>query len=134
VHFAFTVALALAIFAYGRRLDAPWVGAAAAFLTFASPVVGIDGTSAYVDVAVAAIVFAVFYFLEIWDEGRNPGVLIAVGLLGGYAYAAKYTAFVILPFALAFVLWRARKLRPAIIVFLVSIVMFAPWMIKDYHP
>jgi F5/8 type C domain/Dolichyl-phosphate-mannose-protein mannosyltransferase len=132
VHFAFTVALALAILAYGRRLGKPWVGAAAAFLTFASPVVGIAGTSAYIDVAVGAIVFGAFYFLEIWDEGRNPAALIPVGLLAGYAYAAKYTAFVILPFALVFVLWRARKMRPAGTVFLYSIVMFAPWMLKDW--
>jgi hypothetical protein len=132
VHFAFTVALALAIFAYGRRLGKPWVGAAGAFLTFASPVVGVDGTSAYIDVAVAAIVFAVFYWLEIWDEGRNPAALIPVGLLAGYAYAAKYTAFVMLPFALVFVVWRSRKLRPVFTVFLYSVLMFTPWMIKDW--
>ena len=132
VHFAFLIALALAMFAYGRRLGKPWVGAAGAFLVFASPVVGIDATSAYIDVAVAAVVFAVFYFLEIWDEGRNPAALIAVGLLAGYAYATKYTAFVILPFALLFVLWRSRKLRPAVTVLLYSVLMIAPWVVKEY--
>jgi hypothetical protein len=132
VHFAFTVALALAMFAYGRRLGKPWVGAAAAFLTFASPIVGITGSSAYIDVAVAAIVFATFYWLEIWDDGRNPAALIPVGLLAGYAYAAKYTAFVILPFALVFVLWRSHKLRPALTVFLYSALMFVPWMAKNW--
>src|SRR5262249_51523664 len=70
-HFAFLIALALAVFAYGQRLGKPWAGAAAAFLVYASPVVGIDGTSAYIDVAVAAVVFAVFYWLEIWDELRD---------------------------------------------------------------
>ncbi len=100
VHFSFAVALALAMLAYGRRLGKPWVGAAGALLTYASPVVGIDGTSAYNDVAVAAIVFAVFYWLQIWDDsGSNDRMLVAVGLLAGYAYAAKYTAFVIFPFA-----------------------------------
>ena len=39
VHLAFTMALALAMFAYGRRLGKPWVGAAGAFLTYASPIV-----------------------------------------------------------------------------------------------
>ena len=68
VHFAFTVALALAILAYGRRIGKPWAGAAAALLTFASPVVGADGSAAYVDVATAAIVFAVFYWTELWDD------------------------------------------------------------------
>ena len=68
VHFAFTVALALAMLAYGRRIGKPWAGAAGALLTFASPVVGAAGSAAYVDVATAAIVFGVFYWTEIWDE------------------------------------------------------------------
>ncbi len=160
VHFAFAVALALAMLAYGRRLGKPWVGAAGALLTYASPVVGIDGTSAYNDVAVAAIVFAVFYWLQIWDESGNERVLIAVGLLAGYAYAAKYTAFVILPFALGFVLfrmgrtpWSARDalvpqkptrgsaadqgvrptfLRPLFTIAALAALMVVPWMLKDW--
>ena len=132
VHFAFLLALTLAILAYGRRIGKPWAGAAAAFLVYASPVVGIDGTSAYNDVAVAAIVFSVFYWLEIWDEHRDSRALIPVGLLAGYAYAAKYTAFVMLFYALGFVLWRARSLRPAAKVAALSFVMVAPWMLKDW--
>ena len=132
VHFAFAIVLALAMLAYGRRLGKPWVGAAGALLTFASPVVGIDGTSAYNDVAVAAIVFGVFYWLQIWDEQRNDSILIAVGLLAGYAYAAKYTTFVMLPFALGFVLWKARKIRPLITISGLAFLMFAPWMLKDW--
>ncbi len=93
VHFAFAIALALAMFAYGRRLGKPWAGAAAAFLTFASPVVGIDASSAYNDVALAAVAFAAFYWLQIWDDVRQDLLLIPVGLLCGYAYAVKYTGF-----------------------------------------
>ena len=37
-----------------------------------SPIVGEDGSSAYIDVGVAAIVFAVFYWIEIWDERAGP--------------------------------------------------------------
>ena len=33
--------------------------------------VGIDGTSAYNDVAVAAIAFTLFHLLQIWDEERD---------------------------------------------------------------
>jgi hypothetical protein len=132
VHFAFAVALALAMLAYGRRLGRPWVGAAGALLTFASPVVGIDGTSAYNDVAVAAIVFGVFYWLQIWDEHRADRILVAVGLLAGYAFAAKYTAFVMVPFALGFVLWRARQVRPLVTVAAFAILMLSPWMLKDW--
>jgi hypothetical protein len=132
VHLAFLVALALAMFAYGRRLGMPWVGAAGAFLTFASPVVGIDGSSAYNDVGVAAVVFSTFYWLEIWDETRDSRVLVPVGLMAGYAYATKYTACVMVLFALGFVAWRARKLRPLTTVALFSSAMIVPWMLKDW--
>ena len=37
VHYAFLVALAMAMFAYGRRIGKPWVGAAGALLVYASP-------------------------------------------------------------------------------------------------
>ena len=100
------IALAAAIFAFGLRIGKPWVGAAAALLVYASPVVGRDGTTAYIDVAVGAIVFGVFHWLEIWDFQREPRLLVIIGLVAGYAYAAKYTAFVMLPYALVFVAWR----------------------------
>jgi hypothetical protein len=132
VHFGFAIALALAMLAYGRRLGKPWVGAAGALLTFASPVVGVDGTSAYNDVAVAAIGFGVFYWLQIWDDQRDNRILIAVGLLAGYAFAAKYTAFVMLPFALGFVVWRARQIRPLIVVSALSILMVSPWLLRNW--
>jgi hypothetical protein len=85
VHFGFLIAVCLAVFAYGRRIGKPWVGAAASLLVYLSPVAGLDGTSAYIDLGVAAIVFSCFYWLEIWDAAQNPRFLIPIGLLAGYA-------------------------------------------------
>lgn len=136
VHFAFAVALALAILAYGRRLGKPWAGAAGALLTFASPVVGADASAAYIDVAAAAIVFAVFYWTELWDEQRDEQrewrLLIPVGLLAGYAYAAKYTAFPIAIYALGFVAWRARRLRPVLLVAGCALITAGPWIARNW--
>ncbi|MGD1093356.1 MAG: glycosyltransferase family 39 protein [Bryobacteraceae bacterium] len=132
VHFSFSVALALAVFAYGRRVSNAWVGGAAALLTYLSPVVMKDGSSAYIDVATAAVAFAVFYWLEIWDASRDPLLLIPVGLLAGYTYAAKYTAAVMLLYALGFVAWRARKIRPLLVVGTCAALMIAPWIVKDW--
>lgn len=132
VHLAFTAAVALAMFGYGRRIGMPWAGAAGALLTYASPIVGIDGSSAYTDLGVAAAVFSAFYWLEIWDSSREQPALIAVGIMAGYAYAAKYTAFVMVPFALGFVLWRARRWRLLVPVCAFAAVMILPWMLKDW--
>jgi len=132
VHFAFLLALAWAVLAYGKRIGKPTAGAAAALLVYLSPIVGIDGTTAYTDVATAAIVFSVFYWIQLWDANRDSRLLAAAGLLAGYCYAAKYTAFVMLIYAAGFVVWRTRKWRPALLLAGWSLSMAVPWMAKDW--
>ncbi|HTB13545.1 MAG TPA: glycosyltransferase family 39 protein [Bryobacteraceae bacterium] len=132
VHYAFLVALALAMFAYGRRIGKPWVGAAGSLLMYVSPVVGLDGSIAYNDCGVAAIAFSVFYFLELWDESREPRLLILIGFLAGYCYAAKYTAFVMTIYAVGFVAWRSRKMRALLVTAGCAAIMIVPWLAKDW--
>ena len=136
VHLLFLLDLPLLMFCYGRRFGFPIPAMAAAFLVFASPLVGWDGTSAYVDVAAATILFALFYLLQIWDARREPNFLILIGILAGFAYAAKYTAGVAVPYALGFVswqLWRGRKplLRPVLTVAAIAAIFILPWMLKN---
>ena len=68
VHLAFLAALPLAMLSYARRFGFGAAGAAAALFVFVSPIVGKDGSTAYNDVAVACIIFAVFHLLQIWLE------------------------------------------------------------------
>jgi hypothetical protein len=137
VHFAFLAALPLMMLNYGRRFGFAGAGAAGALFFFVSPVVGKDGSTAYNDVAVACILFAVFYLLEVWGETRQARLLIPIGLLAGFAYAAKYTAFLAVPYALVFVFWkllRSREpcLRPVVTVGVCAAVMMAPWLVKNW--
>jgi hypothetical protein len=137
VHFAFFVCVTFLILSYGRRIGRPAVGVAAALFFYASPVVGIDGSIAYTDVAVAAIVFGLFYLLQIWDEDKNSKLLVLIGMLAGFSVAAKYTAFVAVPYTIGFVawkLWRARKpvLRPVFATSLLALVFIAPWLLKNW--
>jgi hypothetical protein len=136
VHFAFLITLPLAMLSYARRFGLPVAGAAGALLVFVSPVVGIDGASAYIDVAVAAVLFGLFYLLQIWDQYRKPALLVLIGLLAGFGYAAKYTAFLAVPYALGFVAWkllRARRplLRPLLVIALCAAAMMIPWLAKN---
>jgi hypothetical protein len=60
-----------------------------------------------------------------------------VGLLAGFAFAAKYTAFVAAAYALGFVAWKTwRKrqalLRPVLVVGLCAAVSILPWMVKNW--
>ncbi len=137
VHLGHAVFLALAIFAFGRRLGKPWVGATAALFTFLSPVFGITASIAYIDAATAGVVFAAFYWLEIWDRERTVSVdawrlLIPVGLLAGYAFAAKFTAFSIGVYALGFVAWRARRWKSVVLVAACAALMAGPWIARNW--
>ena len=133
VHFAFLVALVWQMFAYGRRVGLPLAGACGALLVFASPVVGVDGASAYNDVAVAAIAFTLFHLLQIWDDVRSPRLLAAIGLVAGFGCAAKYTACLGVVYALGFVAWKSRRrIRETAIVALSAAIPIAPWVIKNW--
>src|SRR5581483_10794551 len=145
VHYSFLIALVFLILCYGRRIGRPDVGAAAALFTYACPIVLRDATIAYVDVALAANLFALFYLLQIWDENRNSKLLLPIGLLAGFGYEIKYTAIVAVPYAVGFVLWKLLRSRepdpksgrnavwrPALIVSAVAISCILPWMVKDW--
>jgi len=136
VHYAFLLCLTFLILSYGRRLGRPAVGVAGAIFVYASPVVGSDGSIAYIDVAVAAIAFGLFYLLQIWRDDRAPNLLVPVGILAGFAFAAKYTAFVAVPYALgcvAWYSWRAKRpvIRPVLVTGALAAAMIAPWLIKN---
>src|SRR5450759_3095427 len=100
IHFTYLCTLPLLMVCWGRRFGYPKAGLFAAILIFASPVIAKDGVSAYNDLAVATLIYAVFYLLQVWDDSESSNLLIVIGLLSGAAYGAKYTAFLTLPMSL----------------------------------
>ena len=131
VHFAFLLSLSWQVFAYGRRSGYPMPAACGALLLFVSPMIGVDATSAYVDVALAAVAFTLFHLLQIWDADRSPRLLLAIGVVAGFAYAVKYTGWVAVPYAMVFVGWKSRRLRSVLTVAVCAAVMVLPWMVKN---
>jgi hypothetical protein len=64
-------------------------------------------------------------------------LLVPIGLLAGFAFAAKYTAFLAVPYAVGFLGWkllRARRpvVRPLLMVSALALVMIAPWLVKNW--
>jgi hypothetical protein len=132
VHFAFLLALVWQMYRYGKRAGFPLAGACAAALVFASPVVGIDGISAYNDVALAAVAFTLFFLLQVWAEERNPRLLAAIGLVAGFGYAVKYTAWVGILYAVVLVAWRSRRVSDVAVVAGCAAAMVLPWAAKNW--
>jgi hypothetical protein len=136
-HLAFLGALPALLLAYGRRSGAGAAGAFAACLVFASPVFGIDGASAYNDVAVAALLFTVFYLTRLWAEQPSLPLSAAAGFVAGFCYGCKYTAFLAVPYGLLAIgigAWRKRLPGVAhLAVFsAAALAMIAPWLIKNW--
>jgi len=132
VHFSFLMALVWTMVCYGRRAGMVRPSVCAALLVFASPVVGIDGSSAYIDVAIAAIAFTLFYLLQLWDGRREPRLLLAIGLLAGFGFAAKYTAWTGVVYALGFVWWKARRWRDLAVTGGSAAALIVPWLMKNW--
>jgi hypothetical protein len=121
IHLAFLLALAWQLYR--------WSPAAALFI-FATPVIGIDATSAYNDVALAAIAFTLFHLIERWREQGGMRLAAGIGLVAGFALATKYTAALAIPYAIAMVAWRNR--RAALVTAAAAALVCAPWLIKNW--
>jgi hypothetical protein len=135
VHFTFLMILAGLIICYGRRLRFSAAGLFAAVLVITSPVVGKAGSSAYNDLGEAALLFAVFYLLQIWDENRESNLLILIGLLSGFSYAVKYPAVLSLLFGIGFVFSRAargERRRALLLLCSTAVIGILPWMLRDW--
>jgi hypothetical protein len=137
VHFVFQAVLPLLLLQFGRRTGNAWAGIFAAIVVYASPVVGIDGASAYNDVALATVLVAVFYLLQVWDEDQDHKLLLVIGILCGFAYGIKYTAATATILAAGFVAWRIWRrqqplLRPLGTLAAATALFAAPWAIRNW--
>ncbi len=137
VEFTFLGALGALICSFGRRIGKPLAGLFASFAVYACPIAGWAGTRAYIDVAVAALIFGMFYVLLLWEEGHPDRILVLAGLLAGFACSAKYTAMLALPFGICFILVVLARRRqfaavPPLAFLLAAAPMFSGWLIRNW--
>jgi len=139
VHFSFLMLLPWMMVLYGVRFGISR-GAApcAAILVFVTPLVGWDGSVAYNDVALAAVVFATVYLLQMWRSDKRTGYLVASSLLAGYAFTIKYTGGFVLLLVMATVLWELRRdsLRRQVKTLVITIAMMSltplPYLARNW--
>lgn len=141
MHMLYLFALPWLMLCYGRRHGMTITGAAAAVFVFCSPVVGIDGISAYNDVAAACVLFALFSVLRRMEqEPSAAGWSWLAGILAGFAFAIKYTLFPAPILAAAWTAWvyRGRLLAPLSRVVAAASVLIVPYLVRNtiwyYNP
>jgi hypothetical protein len=131
VHCGYLLALPLLMLSYARRIGKPRAGVCAALIAALSPVVGIDGVSAYNDVALGVTAFSMFYLLEIWRDEQKDSLLIPIGLLAGFCFAIKLTGFAASAYVTTVILMRKRP-RALIPVAATAATIALPWLVKDW--
>ncbi len=131
-HLACLGVLTGAMVAYGRRFLSIWAGIGAALLVFLAPVVGVDASSAYVDIGLAMAGFVSFYALELWETDRRLSLVVAARLAAGFCFVVKYTGFVAGLYGIGFVLYKARAVRPVLVFALALAAISAPWVVRNW--
>jgi len=139
VHFSFLMILPWLMVLYGVRFGiSRGAAACAAILVFVTPLVGWDGSVAYNDVALAVVVFASVYLLQMWRSEKVTGHLAASSLLAGYALAIKYTGGFVLLLVAGTVIWelrrelfRRQRVTPLIVVALMALAP-APYLARNW--
>jgi hypothetical protein len=134
VHFTFFSILPLFLVCYGCRRGLPRAGIFAAILVYAAPVCGVTGVAAYNDLALATVIFAEFYLLQLISEENNVNQFIYIGLLAGECFALKYTGALVAPFAGILLAKRRRRagLRPVGIALAAAAIVALPWVLRNW--
>ena len=138
IHLSFLMTLPLLMILYGVRFGFGKGSAAlAALIMFVTPLVGWDGSVAYNDVALATVIFAAFFLVQLWRSERSAGLLVAAGLAAGFSLAIKYTAVFGILFLGAIILWQFRRyrrlpVRQVVIAVAVAAAVSLPYFIRNY--
>jgi Dolichyl-phosphate-mannose-protein mannosyltransferase len=128
--------IALAVYAWGRRLFSPRAGLWAAAIWLSNPVVLWLGTTAYVDLGVTLFVCVGAYAFFNWLETREEIWLILSAALLGFAASAKYTGlFPVCAFGLVLLYLQVRRhsFREVAVFSVVILVIAAPWYIRNFQ-
>lgn len=140
--FVFAGAGALAVMGLGRAMGLKYASVVAGgCLFFLTPIVLLQATTDYVDVAFASMFLIFFYFLFCSIEQWNAGNLVLAGLAGGITIGMKSTGLIYIgicfPLLLSIIAYRRRMgrnhIRNALILLCVPIVLLGSfWYLRTW--
>jgi uncharacterized membrane protein len=146
IHFTFAILTAWLIFLYLKKRTHRIYALFGILLFLSIPIIVKLSITAYIDLGIMFFSFASLLSLLRWMEnGFRPRFLIISGVLCGLGLGTKYNGLVTLFLLTLFVPFLYSRFHPgdkhsffkaaehAVLFFFVSIVVFSPWMIRDYH-
>ena len=146
IHFGFALLTAWLIFSYLKKRLGSHYALTGTLLFLSLPVIVKLSITVYVDLGLTFFSFAALLMLFKWHEsGFNLRYLLYSGVLCGLALGTKYNgllALFILTLMTAFIYIRSTSagnsqqlgaLKYAALFMLVSLLMFSPWMIRNYR-
>ena len=145
IHFSFALATAWLIYCYLRKRTGHALSLLGVLLFLSTPVIIKLSITAYVDLGLIFFSWASIYYLVEWKRsGFDFKLLIISSLFCGLSMGTKYNGLLVLlllSFAVPVIYIRSINekgynkksaiLYPIIFVF-VSVVIFSPWMIRNY--
>ncbi len=146
IHFTFALLTAWLLFRYLKKRAGTVYGLSGALFFISIPVIIKLSITAYVDLGVIFFSFASLLLVIKWlNEGFRKRNLFCAGIMCGLALGTKYSAIVAFALNALFIPFLfsryakekerlfSRSLLHLTIFFLAAVVVFSPWMIRNYH-
>ena len=131
-HFWMYIGAAVAIYALCRRHLEPRIGSIGALIFMSVPVIIWEAGIAYADVTTALYLTLAVYALLNWQQTRESSWMALCGVMGGFALSTKVLAIVPIGVMGLWMMVASKKLKPALVMGLIALLVGAPWYIKSY--
>ncbi len=138
VAFCLSLLVLAAVVSFSRRFMSLPVGYIAATLLGVMPAFLLLSSGGYIETGLMLFAFTSLYAVFRWHYEPTAGWMVIAGLLAGWTMGTKYTG--LLPSAIAFVFILADRDRPwsvrlksAGIFAGTALIVFSPWLIKNWH-
>ena len=146
IHFFFALATSALIYSFLRQRTTRFFSLAGVILFLSTPVVVKLSITAYVDLGLVFFSWASIYYLLVWARSiEKRKYLILAAVCCGLGLGTKYSGMIVLlllTFSVAWIYARSTnraKVRASAAIgypaffFVVSMVVFSPWLIKNYY-
>jgi hypothetical protein len=146
IHFAFAILTACLIYGYLKKRAGTVYGLSGALFFLTVPVIVKLSITAYVDLGVIFFSFASLLLVIKWlNKDFKKRYLLLSGVMCGMALGTKYSAIVALALISLFIPFLfsrntadkkrlfSRSLLHFMVFFLAAIVLFSPWMVRNYY-